>query len=306
MLHQVKKLFIRNKEGVTGFQEKYNDYKFANKMKAKLARIPEGRDIIDFIEKHDVKIQADCQMDKLARFTYCRVVDNKTGIEHVQEPRILINPFMAEGDEDYMMHNLLHEVWHIKQHMEHVGRLPVLMTFPDMCLQTRVLEADAESFAIEMSYKYKEAGHPKAWHMAMQSCYGLMAERYEKSVNENAENLHNGYARRAAFDAWFSLRDLKHRYDKASADIQLSEEKFHREKPGVYHEQRRLNMSELQAIGDLSRVNYLKLPATANLQHPHYTHDIHTGAKHHYYSETKPVRSKPRHPSRINLYRRPK
>lgn len=294
MLHQVKKLFTRNKEGMTGLPEKVDHKRFNKEIKAKLARIPEGQDILDFIEKNEIEIQTDYQMDKLARFEYRRYFNNETGMEIIKQPKILINPFMAEGDMDYMMHNLLHEVWHIKQHMEHVGRLPVLMPFSDLCHQTRMLEADAESFAVEMSYKYKEAGFDKAWYAAKRSCYGVMADHYEAAVKADPENAHNGYARRAAFDAWFTLRDLKHRYDKTSANMQHADEKFYQKNPNVYHEKRRLMDSEISKIGDLSAVNYLKLPKTMYLQHPHYSQDICPEAKVSYYSKLSKMQPQPK------------
>ncbi|HYD19718.1 MAG TPA: DUF6782 family putative metallopeptidase [Patescibacteria group bacterium] len=137
----------------------------------------------------------------------------------------------------------------------------------------RMTEADAQATATDILWRMKEAGKPGHWYEAKHSGSWVadVAAAYEKKVAEDPHAVENGTAKRAAFDAWFTAAGgaVQQHYNTqgmlTTPNFPKAEEMHKAGKPFGH-----LTVEDIEKIGDLSPVNYLKIPGGAPLDSEKY------------------------------------
>ncbi len=170
---------------------------------------------------------------------------------------------------------LIHELQHQRQ-LEN----KVLRSYSDKIASpiehlwyTRVTEADAEATTADILWKMKEAGKPGHWNEMKNSGTWMaeVAKAYEKKVKEEPDAVATGSAKRAAFDAWFTAAGgrVQLAYNtqgmlSAPSDRNVAE--MHKLGRPFGH----LTVADLEKVGDIGPVNYLKLPGALPLDSMQY------------------------------------
>jgi hypothetical protein len=170
---------------------------------------------------------------------------------------------------------LVHELQH-KRQMDH----KVLHAFHDktpspieILWHERMIEADAEATAVDIAWKLKENGKPQAWNhirTAREWPIALAAE-YEKKALADPSSVASGAAKRAAFDAWFDAFGgmVSEMYNnqgvRKNPSPEVLEDMHKAGKPFAP-----LTIADMEKIGDIGPVNYLKLPGGKPLDSPDY------------------------------------
>lgn len=137
----------------------------------------------------------------------------------------------------------------------------------------RMIEADAEATAVDIAWKLKENGKPAAWnHIRTGRNWPIaLAAEYEKKALADPSSVASGAAKRAAFDAWFDafggmVSEIYNDQGIRKAPSPEAMEEMHKAgKPFAP-----LTVSDMEKIGDIGPVNYLKLPGGKPLDSPDY------------------------------------
>ncbi|MDF3024792.1 MAG: hypothetical protein K0R10_2153 [Alphaproteobacteria bacterium] len=170
---------------------------------------------------------------------------------------------------------LTHELQH-KRQMDHKVLNAIHDKAPspiELLWHNRMTEADAEATAIDIAWKLKENGKPEAWtHIRTARDWPIaLAAEYEKKALADPSSVASGAAKRAAFDAWFdafnggvSVMYNEQGISKTPAPEGL-EEMHKAGKPFAP-----LTVADMEKIGDIGPVNYLKLPGGKPLDSPDY------------------------------------
>ena len=125
---------------------------------------------------------------------------------------MMMNPW-RNGEKN--LETFVHEVRHMSQnHVLGMVFPNKLCTAEDVMWHTRMCEADAQATAVEVMHKhYQEMNDPDGYQAAIEnSDYKDMHEIFCKAIDENPDNLHNGVAKREAFDMWFKNEDPQLEY----------------------------------------------------------------------------------------------
>lgn len=170
---------------------------------------------------------------------------------------------------------LVHELQH-KRQMDH----KVLNAFHDktpspieLLWYNRMTEADAEATAVDIAWKLKENGKPQAWnHIRTARDWPIaLAAEYEKKALADPSSVASGGAKRAAFDAWFDAFGgmVSEMYNdqgvRKNPSPEALEDMHKAGKPFAP-----LTAADIEKIGDIGPVNYLKLPGGKPLDSPDY------------------------------------
>ncbi len=165
---------------------------------------------------------------------------------------------------------LVHELQH-KRQMDH----KVLNAFHDktpspieLLWYNRMTEADAEATAVDIAWKLKENGKPEAWnHIRTARDWPIaLAAEYEKKALADPSSVASGAAKRAAFDGWFEafgggISEMYNDQGVRKAPSSEALEEMHKAgKPFAP-----LTAGDMEKIGDIGPVNYLKLPGSKPL-----------------------------------------
>lgn len=165
---------------------------------------------------------------------------------------VLMNPTLLGDDEDVMVGVLLHEMWHVKQKLYGYIVPTQSTSAEDACFLKVLLEADAESFALEVCYKLMLKDDAAVWEKH-KDVFGVK-EVYQKSVETNDHDVFsNGEARRQTFKACFLNERFKGAYHELAIDqwkqiVMMPDNNTSKE----------MNLEYLQKIGTLSKIDYLK------------------------------------------------
>lgn len=170
---------------------------------------------------------------------------------------------------------LVHELQH-KRQMDHKVLNAVHDKVPspiELLWHNRMTEADAEATAVDIAWKLKENGKPEAWnHIRTARDWPIaLAFEYEKMAKADPSSVASGAAKRAAFDAWFDAFNggVSMMYNdqgvRKTPTPEVHEEMHKAGKPFAP-----LTAADLEKIGDIGAVNYLKLPGGKPLDSPDY------------------------------------
>jgi hypothetical protein len=182
----------------TGTLEEYN--KVANALSL-IGKTDVGKYLLAIAKSSDIKIM----------FSYSGMSDSYG--EYNRSKKLVL---LSRNQDDYRLVNTLsHELSHATQARKRI-MIPIgLRDFNKAIAQGRAIEADAETRAFMVAYELKEKGFGDKY---LKKIDPNMAREFRKSIKENPENLKNGEAMRAVFDAWFQDEKRMHRYDKDMAE----------------------------------------------------------------------------------------
>jgi hypothetical protein len=170
---------------------------------------------------------------------------------------------------------LVHELQH-KRQMDHKVLNAIHDKTPspiEILWHDRMIEADAEATAVDIAWKLKENGKPEAWkHIRTAREWPIaLAAEYEKKALADPSSVASGAAKRAAFDAWFDAFGgvVSEIYNKQGASKTLSSEALEEmHKAGKPFAP--LTVADIEKIGDMGGVNYLKLQGSKPLDSIYY------------------------------------
>lgn len=258
MLKKWQTYIAENKNDLFGIQKRRSEKILLREVQNYLAHIPEGQAILDDLKKHKVKIKFDDQIDQDAYYHLSMRHSRQTGRRTYDTPLIVLNH--KENNIGKLVYSLCHEARHIQQYLSGNIGLETIGDHQNACLKTRVIEADAEAFAVDILYRLKQVDMPEAWDYHLSSSYQAIGLAYEQSVTKNPDHQNNGQAQYAAFKAWRHNMAQTHFYDIETVKQWQSEVTSflaHAHVPAII---RNMSEAECQAIGQLSKVNYMQVP----------------------------------------------
>ncbi|TVQ84128.1 MAG: hypothetical protein EA357_03450 [Micavibrio sp.] len=224
---------------------------------ARLAAVPEGYEVAVFLNTERVEICFDEQAFSEAA-SAVTITGLKDGKYSYSRPTIILNA--ALGDNN-ITQALVHEVQHLRHHLNGLGNPDRILSEEDHQLFRAVQEADAQAAAVDVTFKMKLKGDGKPYERTAAIGYEDMCRAYEKAYEADPQSIRDGRAKRAAFDAWFTKQSRVAHYDRNTVDVHTPflenlRKKYsgHGLKPG------RLKKEWIRKIGALSDVNYLDLP----------------------------------------------
>ena len=183
----------------------------------RLSKVPEGKNIVSFLETNKVKFDLQDEPANWAASTLT-ITSVKDGLYYYKDPVIILKKGLSD---DNLLQAIIHESEHINQHLSHVGNPDRILSQEQCILFYRGAEADAQACCTDVSWKLKEAGDPGAWEATGFVGYKDICEAYEKAVAEDPLAAENGRAKRAAFDAWFSNPDRLAGYNKSTVESMI-------------------------------------------------------------------------------------
>ena len=254
-------------------------------MDRRIGQFPEGRGMQRFLEDHGVQTSFQLAMPTktAGRYTVNVMSWNET-VPEMLYPQIYLN---AMYDRKSWASSKFHEARHLAQVYECGSLYPkTLCSAEDFIWMDRVLEADAQSYATEMMYRW----HTETDKTAEIEClkngdtkdfYGEMYRAFEEAVAENPENLENGVARRKAFDTWFSTRIYdEYNYDVSAATVKIPQWLSLLDKYAPNLDIREMTVEDLTPLGQMTfgpeppKNNYLTLPEFRPLDDAFYKEDM--------------------------------
>jgi len=256
----IKQQFKKAKQWICEPQTAWQDMQMLRRIKKRIAKFSQGREALAFLKKHDVPILIDRQIASDARFQF-HLSGFENNIPIWYRGFILLNSDKSSSDAE-AIRNLFHEIQHIKQYISGVGECPVNSIIEDHCCFNRVIEADADSFSVEMCWHMKLAGDAEPWETLYNEAGGsFMAPIFEMIYQNDLASLDDGYARRGAFDAWFFAEQNRNFYDQDTIENQYPKMQARIDVyEGYLPERRAITVKDIKKIGSISKSNYLKLP----------------------------------------------
>lgn len=239
-----------------------------------IGSIPEGKVLVDALKQSGVKPEFINAPTYNGAYVVSTLSTDKNGTDKIVTNALKLPAYSNHGR---LVSYLVHELQHIHQAQKGMLRLGVQKTVSPMesVWYERAIEADAKATSVDISYKLMKAGHPEAWNeMKMRRTASRdFIRAYEDAVKKDPQSVENGFAKRAAFDAWFDAK-LSYNGDTVSRlynDQGLSSYSL----PNTPEKEARRPMAHLEAgdirrLGTLSAVNYLELPGTRALDDPYY------------------------------------
>jgi hypothetical protein len=183
----------------------------------RLSKVPEGREIVDFLTTHDVKIELQDDPVNWAASTLT-ITGIRDGVYSYKDPLIILKKDLSD---DNMLQALVHESQHLRQHLSGIGNPDHILTKEQYILFYRASEADAQAACTLVAWKLKQQGDEGPWKEAGRVGYKDICEAFEKAVTEDPPSLDDGRAKRAAFDAWFDNPARLTGYNKATVDSMI-------------------------------------------------------------------------------------
>lgn len=180
----------------------------------RLGRVPEGRELVAFLEKNAVSI--DLQEDPANWAASTLTITNiENGIYSYVSPVIILKKDLSD---DNLLQAIVHESQHLHQHLKGVGNPDRILSQEEYILFYRAAEADAQAACTYITWKLKENGDEGPWKEAGRVGYQDICDAFAATVAADPVSLEDGRARRAAFDAWFTNDNRLAGYNKATVD----------------------------------------------------------------------------------------
>lgn len=256
----IKQQFKKAKQWICEPRMAWQDTQMLRRIKKRVAKFPQGQEVLAFLKEHKIPILVDRQIRSEAQFQFhLSGFENNIPVWH--RGYILLNSDKCSNDAE-VIRCLFHEIQHIKQYVSRIGECPVNSTVEDNCWFNRMVEADADSFSVEMCWHMKLAGDAEPWGTLYNETGGsFMAAIFEMTYQNNPEALDNGYARRGAFDAWFFAAYNRDFYDQDTIENQYPKMQARIDKYKEYRpDKRAITVNDIKKIGLISKSNYLELP----------------------------------------------
>lgn len=251
-----------------------------NRAMETLEKVPEGKALVDTLRQSG--IQADFKNNFMmvgAYFLSSTGID-KNGVVRDFAENIGLPGFSNQGR---LISFMAHELQHLKQQQNGMLRIAISKSVSpvEAVWYDNAIEADAQATATDVAYKLMKAGHPDAWNELQKDRSGPVdyTKAYEAAIEKDPRAAENGYAKRAAFDAWFdakfkggmAVRDYYAvqgiRSHVMPADVQYGPpDKL----PEGASPVKPLAVEDVQRLDKLSSVPYLHLPDARPLDDPHY------------------------------------
>jgi hypothetical protein len=241
-----------------------------------ISKTPEGKRLVDQFVASGVSLKLDRSANDTGGQFWPSYAVQPEG--HLETLPLRIIATGASGD-GRLIAVLAHELQHLNQAQNRnlspfsLGKIP---NPEEVILHNRFMEADAQATATEIAYQLKQQGLPEAWD-SLQTITDKreIAQAYEAAIKADPAAAEKGYAKRAAFDTWFTAKTttgqkLSAFYDHVGIEAWASDKLLedlmkNGARPGsvTQEEYRRLGQ---QASG----INYLDLPGTRPLDDPYY------------------------------------
>jgi hypothetical protein len=196
-------------------QEEFNSSS-ADRVKSildRLAKVPEGREVMDFLKNNAVKIDLQDEPENWAASTLI-ITGVVNGVYSYKNPVIILKKDLSD---DNLLQAIIHESQHIRQHLSGVGNPDRILSEEQYILFYRAAEADAQAACTHICWKLKMAGDEGPWKEAGKVGYQDICNAFEMMATTDPESLNDGRARRAAFDTWFDNDTRLASYNKATA-----------------------------------------------------------------------------------------
>jgi len=130
----------------------------------RLAKVPEGGEVVDYLKAQNVDIQLKKQTHNHAAAASTLLITGvEKGVYSYENPKIIIQ---AELSDDNILQALVHEAQHIRQHLSGVGNPDRILDEAETVLFYRLQEADAQAAATQVAWRLKQAGDPAPWEAA--------------------------------------------------------------------------------------------------------------------------------------------
>lgn len=183
----------------------------------RLSKVPEGREVVDFLNKHGVKIDLQDAPDNWAASTLT-ITDVVDGVYSYKDPIIILKMDLSD---DNLLQAIVHESQHLRQHLSGIGNPDRILSQDEYILFYRAAEADAQTACTFVTWQLKESGDAGPWKMAGEVGYQDICDAFKKIATEDPSSLNNGRAQRTAFDAWFENPARLASYNRATADFMI-------------------------------------------------------------------------------------
>lgn len=144
------------------------------------------------------------------------------GVVYVKDQNLIaFNPQMTLGEAVCGVVRELRRAW-----LSSDGDVlyPLAYAPEDAILMNRILEADANAISVWVAWELKLLGHNEAWSFALSSNEALMAKSFAAAARKDFRRLNNGFAAKAAFDAWFKS-GVDRYYDRMIIQEMLADER---------------------------------------------------------------------------------
>ncbi|MBI1215146.1 MAG: hypothetical protein GC185_04920 [Alphaproteobacteria bacterium] len=184
----------------------------------RLARVPEGKEVADFLAAHKVQIHLKDDTRNHAAASTLLITGVKNGRYSYKTPEVILQ---SELSDDNILQALVHEAQHIRQHLSGVGNPDRILDEADAILFYRLQEADAQAAATQVAWRLKLAGDDAPWEAAKQVGYEGICDAFEKIATQDPSSLDDGRAKRVAFDAWFAKDSRLAHYNQHTVDLMV-------------------------------------------------------------------------------------
>ena len=271
-----RRLLVNNSDGFLAGLDPLSKLRLVTALD-KISSIPEGKALVDqFAQSGAALTLENGKRDTGGRFSPIYAVQPEG---HVATLAARIAATGASG-EGRLVAVLLHELEHFHQSQTRnltpmsLGKIP---SPEETLVHNRFIEADAQAAATDLAYQLKQKGLPEAWNALHDKAdHREIAEAYEAAVKADPEAGGNGYAKRAAFDAWFTAKvtpdeKLSTYYDHIGVDF-FPDEKLIENMSKNGAKPAPMTVEDYRRLGEqVSGVNYLDLPGAKPLDDPFYT-----------------------------------
>lgn len=239
-----------------------------------LSSVPEGKILVDTFHASGIPIKINNHPLNANAWLHSSA-DMKDGRMQSTPVSVTLPAYSTQGS---FVVSLAHELQHLNQAVQGVLKVTAekIVSPLEVVWHNAFVEADAYAASVDIAYKLAKAGQPKAWNSLgdERAVPAVFPRAYEQAIEKDPAAASNGYAKRAAFDAWFEARgpdgvSYAEIYNKQAvhgayiASVALNDRSL---STPVKH----LEVRDLLKIGEASPVNYLALPGCKPLDHASY------------------------------------
>ena len=219
----------------------------------RISKLDEGRALIETLAENNVQVLFDRQYPCPGGCSASMDFENvKDGMPTILSMYVAINPNFLEHGEDEMVGILLHEMWHVKQNLNGYVAATKATSVEDACFFELLLEADAESFAMDATYKLMQQGDTAAMDkyrdvFAVKNVYPKMINLYP-----DEDVIGNGDARRMVFEFCFLNKSIREFYHQVAINQWKITEALSNNQTSKI-----MDMDFFTSISKLSKIDYL-------------------------------------------------
>ncbi len=270
-----RRLLTENSDGFLSDLEPVAKLRFASAL-AKMSQTPEGKSLVDDFIASGAKLKMGPSSNGASGTMWPSFAIQSDG--HIETVPIRVD-ISGQGGEGSLIAVLSHEFEHLRQAQNRAmtplssGKIP---SPHEVLLHNRFIEADAQATATEVAWGLKQRGEPSAWDALQDTPEKRhIAQAFEAAVAADPAAALNGYAKRAAFDGWFSAKagpmaSLPTMYDHDGIQYWPNDQLI-ASMAGKGARAEPLTAADYKALGaQAGGVNYLDLPTARPVDDPYY------------------------------------